>query len=120
MRDEVINVVADLDPTAERAAGDLRLAQTLVDQLGRFYPGYTWLAEVDSGAGIAVIRNPDLTASHGVLLHLNRLTGHDEIKRACLMKAGEFLERFGMRRGRPQFDDLKAAEQVADFAGRLH
>jgi len=81
---------------------EVKIAGDILNKLGKHYPGYKWGACVDIPNGIATIRNADLSNEYGYLLHLADLD--TDLK--CVMRAGgEFLERYGVKRGEYNEDE---------------
>ena len=81
---------------AATLAADQKLASEIARVLRDAYPGWSWAVHCDSRTGIATIENWDLSERFGFVLHMNKLTGAQEIKRAAILAGGEFLERHGL------------------------
>lgn len=83
-------------------AADEIVAREIWQYLHRYYPDHNWLVTVDHESGAANVRNLALTYKYGMELTLARWVGFTPDEKAGCAKwaGGEFLERFGVRRGR--------------------
>ncbi len=70
-------------------ASDVVIAQTAVDYLEEYFPGYEWTANYDEG--VLSIKNLTVSSNWGLVLRVQNLS-----KRLILNKGGEFLNRFNM------------------------
>ena len=93
----VIDVLpyASVEQAATMAA-DQKLASEVARVLRSHYPGWSWATHCDSRTGILTVENWDLSERYGFVIHMNKLTGAQEIKRAAILAGGEFLERHGL------------------------
>ena len=89
--------------------GSTKLQQSEADQvlevLCAAYPGHPWATRVDGG--IVFIRHLELGSNWGMNTKWRDIN-HDAgvFKREIIMKAGEFLERAGLIRGRANGDEI--------------
>jgi hypothetical protein len=86
---------ASMEQAATMAA-DQKLASEVARVLRSHYPGWSWATHCDSRTGILTVENWDLSERYGFVIHMNKLTGAQEIKRAAILAGGEFLERHGL------------------------
>ena len=77
------------------------------------YPGHPWAVRVDGG--IVFIRHLELGNNWGMNTKWRDIN-HDAgvFKREIIMKAGEFLERAGLVRGRANGDEIVSVEGIPD------
>lgn len=83
-------------------AHDEYVAKEIWGYLHRFYPDHAWYVTVDHESGTANVRNMHLSYQYGMELLLARwvrMTPDDKVE-CAKWAGGEFLERFGVRRGR--------------------
>ncbi len=87
----------------------------LCGEIGRVlwdaYPGYAWRVEIPPHQNIIIIRNLDCDPKGrmGMVIYKDQLdVGRNSVVRA----AGEFLERYRMRRGRLDGDDLASRQMI--------
>jgi hypothetical protein len=88
-------------------------AEMIVGVLSTVYPGYPWSVRVYDGGFF--IRNLDFPANWGMNCKFSTFS-HDAavLKREIVMKAGEFLERANLKRGRNNGDEIQWVEGVPD------
>lgn len=97
--------------------GSTKLLQSEADQvlgvLCEAYPGHPWAVRVDGG--IVFIRHLELGNNYGMNTKWRDIN-HDAgvFKREIIMKAGEFLERAGLVRGRANGDEIVSVEGIPD------
>lgn len=97
--------------------GSDNLKQSEADQvlgvLVAAYPGHPWAVRVDGG--IVFIRHLELGNNWGMNTKWRDIN-HDAgvFKREIIMKAGEFLERAGLVRGRANGDEIVSVEGIPD------
>lgn len=101
---------------AATLAADQKLASEVARVLRDAYPGWSWAVHCDSRTGIATIENWDLSERFGFVLHMNKLTGAQEIKRAAILAGGEFLERHGLPATKANEADRAERQARAWFA----
>ncbi len=91
---------------------EVKIAGDILHKLEKHYPGHKWGACVDIKNGIATIRNADLSNEYGYLLHLADL---DTDLHCVMLAGGEFLERYGVKRG--EHDKNETNNLVRDISG---
>jgi hypothetical protein len=101
---------------AATLAADQKLASEVARVLRDAYPGWSWAVHCDSRTGIATIENWDLSERFGFVLHMDKLTGAQEIKRAAILAGGEFLERHGLPATKANDADRAEKQARAWFA----
>ena len=81
---------------------DEYVAKEIFGLLHRYYPNHDWTVTVDHESGSANVRNFHLTHRYGIELTLARWVqlSPDEKADCAKWAGGEFLERFGVRRGK--------------------
>ena len=90
---------------------DRHLGAQMGQILGLHYPGHKWVVVVESPNGIAYIQNSYLMSNEAWLIKLGDVVNWDDLKRAVVNAGGEILERFGVRRGRANLDEMRILEQ---------
>lgn len=88
---------------------EMWMAKRIGEHMTRVYPQRHWEVGVDLRGGMAVLKCPDLSLTHGYHLEIRRRTLHDLVE--LFAKAGgEILERHNVTRGRLRdrgiFDDM--------------
>ena len=101
---------------AATLAADQKLASEVARVLRDAYPGWSWAVHCDSRTGIATIENWDLSERFGFVLHMDKLTGAQEVKRAAILAGGEFLERHGLPATKANEADRAEKQARAWFA----
>jgi hypothetical protein len=101
---------------AATMAADQKLASEVARVLKDHYPGWAWAVNADSRTGILTVENWDLSERYGFVIHMNKLTGAQEIKRAAILAGGEFLERHGLPATKANEADRDAKQARAWFA----
>ena len=97
--------------------GSDKLKQSEADQvlavLCSVYPGHPWAVKVDGG--VVFIRHLELGNNWGMNTKWKDIN-HDAgvFKREIIMKAGEFLERAGLVRGRANGDEIVRVEGIPE------
>lgn len=111
-----MSVITQYDTIADLAA-DQDTAREIARVLHHHYPPpHAWAVNVDSGRGIAVIENWNLSETHGFVIKLQDLKGAEEIRLAAIRAGGEFLERHDMSRTKKADpDELYARSLKARF-----
>jgi hypothetical protein len=97
-------------------AADMALAKEVARVLNDAYKGWSWATHCDSRTGILTVENWDLSERYGFVIHMNKLTGAQEIKRAAILAGGEFLERHGLPATKANDADRDAKQARAWFA----
>ncbi len=101
---------------AATMAADQKLASEVARVLKHHYPGWSWATHCDSRTGILTVENWDLSERYGFVIHMNKLTGAQEIKRAAILAGGEFLERHGLPATKANEADRAEKQSRAWFA----
>ncbi len=80
------------------APRDWSLARDVRHILETHYPGWIWGVEIPEGQNVVIVRNLDCDphGKYGMVLHRDKL---DPTLQKVVAAAGEFLERYRMRRG---------------------
>ena len=92
---------------------DEPLAEQMLADLCRAYPGHGWFVIVKGG--IVHIKDMDINPNWGMCLHYSQIKGDAaERKRDILRAAGEFLERANLKRGRKTDDVALSVEGIPD------
>lgn len=97
---------------------DEYVAREIWEQFHRFYPDHAWHVTVDHESGTANVRNFMLTYKYGMELLLARWVQLTPDEKADCAKTfgGEFLERFGVRRGKYSEGDYNGLIDLARTA----
>lgn len=103
--------------TPDIRANDLVMAKEMADALHAAYPGHLWAVQVQGDQGIADIRNLALVGNWGFRLRLPTIYSASEFKKRVLRGGGEILERYRVRRGRADADEIEALPM--DRLGRI-
>lgn len=105
----MIDVVTPDDiEQAKRDQQDQLRAKRICETLERKYPGYLWMANVDSRNGIANFWTPTTSGMHGYTIKLSEWDSDDKI---IIQGAGEILERYRLCRGRMREDQVMELER---------
>lgn len=91
---------------------DFLLAKRAADTLHQHYPGHLWAVNVNSEGGIMIIKNYRMSFSYGMVLHLKNVY-QDPTLKTVIRKAGEFLERANLKRGKYNGDQAEYIDGVA-------
>jgi len=88
-------------------------AEMILDVLSTVYPGHPWAVRVYDGGFF--IRHLDFPANWGMNCKFAKF-GYDAavLKRTIIMKAGEWLERAGLKRGRSDESPILRVEGVPE------
>lgn len=109
------------------SADDERLAKYMLDLLLKHYPGHTWMVQVFGKDGYATIRNPSISYKMGMRvifprevkgrLHMpgSPLRSMSDLDYKVVTMAGEFLERFDIRRQKADPDETQERWKKARF-----
>jgi hypothetical protein len=73
-------------------------AKAIGDKLAATYPAHLWAVAWQGGA--IVVKNLSISGMYGMVLENPRKMSLKEIEHDAVMKAGELLERCGMKRGK--------------------
>ena len=98
-------------------SADEALSIRIMASLLRHYPGWQWSVSAQHEQGVVIVRNLNLANKAGFVLHIADLKQHDAMEREGVDAGGEFLERYGMPRGK--FD----SDRYMDFiksVGAVH
>lgn len=111
----------------EHGADDDRLAKYMLDLLLKHYPGHTWMVQVFGKDGYATIRNPSISYKMGMRVIFPRavksrlimpnspLRSLSDLDYKVVTMAGEFLERFDIRRAKANPDQTQERWNQARF-----
>jgi len=88
----------------EQLRKDMALAHAINDTLQYHYPGYPWGVIGDDSQGIAQIFITTLS-KYCWVLHTRKISNVSDFERKVKHAGGEFLERFGLRRGPCDMDE---------------
>jgi hypothetical protein len=97
-------------------ANDILMAKEMAEALHSHYPGHLWAVTCDGETGMADVRNLLLSGNWGFRLRLPATYSASEFRRRVVMAGGELLERYRIKRGRLNPDDINNLR--ADFAGQ--
>ena len=78
--------------------GMMEWAKHVADSLSKAYPEHLWAVAWQGGA--IVVKNLGISGFYGMVLENPRKNTLKEICKDAVLKAGELLERCGMKRGR--------------------
>lgn len=88
-------------------AADLALGKQIMEILVSHYPLHNWGVEVNHEAGHIVIRliykdfeGNVRVANHGVVFFIHKLSGEQDLRYKVIRAGGEWLERYGIPRGK--------------------
>lgn len=95
---------------------DRHLGAQMAQILGLHYPGHKWVVVVESAQGIATVQHAHLQTNEAWLIKLGDVVNWDDLKRTVVNAGGELLERFGVRRGIADIEQLRHLERFA----RMH
>jgi len=97
---------------------DQSLALEISGLLAWHYPGHKFLVHVNSHptVGMAYIQHLSLSEKDGYQLKIGDLWGPNQIKQAAIKAGGEILERFNVRRGKADRDELQHHQRRAAFS----
>ena len=97
--------------------GDITFASELSRILSVEYPGHKFYVHVNSAptVGMVIIQHWMLSEQHGYMLKLADLYTHDAVRKAAIKAGGEILERFSVRRGKADMDQLHTLELKSRF-----
>jgi len=95
---------------------DYNAAKEMAEVLHAAYPGHLWAVTCEGNNGIATIRNLALSGELGFVLKLKDIYSASAWKKTILAAAGEILERFYLRRGAANEDQITSVP--IDFTGR--
>jgi len=94
---------------------DQLLATDISRKLDQHYPGHLWAVNVDSIGGVVTIKNFAVSFTHGYLVKIKEVQD-DPTRKACIMGAGEILERAHMRVGKARPGEK--ARKIDDIAAK--
>ena len=89
----------------EHALKEMELARQIGELLERHYPGYLWAATVNLFGGMATVQALSLSGNWGCYIPLARII-HDPAMAYVLQCGGEILERYRVRRGAVDVDQV--------------
>ncbi len=91
------------------------VAKNVADALSKHYPGWFWGCTANVHEGCIVVLNFQLSGEVGHVIKLQGLFSWDNLRDLIVREAGELLERYGMPRGRFDFERYNALPK--DFRG---
>lgn len=100
----------DLGLWPEDAVREMQLAQEIGELLNKHYPGYLWAVNVTLHGGMATIQSLALSGEWGCYIPLSRII-HDPKMSYVIKCGGEILERYRVRRGAVDIDQVDALER---------
>jgi hypothetical protein len=109
--DQVVTDVNDLVGTANLIV----LVKRVADTLDRAYPEWGWCVAPDEANGVINISCVRISNRVVYTLHTKNLQNDPQLKRV-VKAGGEYLERFGFRRGRYTYAEWQKGEQ---FLGQM-
>jgi hypothetical protein len=100
-----------------RTARDMDMALKIAGVLSEHYPGHKFAVRVNShpSVGMAYIQHWQLSENDGYRLKIVDLHGWPAIRSAAIKAGGEILERFQVRRGKADMDQLRTLELKSRF-----
>lgn len=102
--------------TAKETQANQMIAKTIAETLNKHYPGHAWMVTASVMQGVVWIYNLKLSSEYGYVLHIDDLQ-QDPSMRLTIRAGGEFLERYGLRRGELNHDAL--ADKPMDLRGNV-
>jgi len=96
---------------------DITFASEISRILSREYPGHKFYVHVNSAptVGMVIIQHWMLSEQCGYYLKLTDLYSHNDVRRAAIKAGGEILERFFVKRGKADMDQLRTLELKSRF-----
>jgi hypothetical protein len=99
---------------------EFETAKMIGDHLEKKYPGYLWMVHASETMGIVRFWSKRLTGKYCMLMHYSQFENDPELKIVTLY-GGEFLERFKVRIGAVDNDQLHNKRQIAgEYAFDYH
>lgn len=89
-----------------KVADDYLVAKQIGDALNEAYPGYLWAIHVSHEEGVAVIKSMLMPPQWGWVIHTGKVFSASDLVHKAKSGAGEMLERFRLRRGAMNEDEL--------------
>ena len=102
--------------TAKEIQANQTIAKVIAETLDKHYPGHAWMVDANVMQGIVRIHNLELSQEYGYILHTDSLI-NDPSMSLTIRAGGEFLERFGLKRGKLDRDEL--ANKDMDLRGNV-
>lgn len=102
----------DIDGQSKSTLTAMVTSRNIAEALHRKYPGYLWAVEPSLDESVYQIRCMSLSGRWGFIVHATKDTGAKRIQQL----GGELLERYRVRRGRINDDEIMAAS--VDFTGQ--
>lgn len=87
-------------------------AETILGVLSEIYPSHPWGVRVFDGGFF--IRHLDFPSNWGMIVKTKGIYSASQLKRQIILKAGEWLERANLKRGRSNGDEIGRVEGVPD------
>lgn len=95
---------------------DIALGKKIMEKLVSFYPMHNWGIEVNHEAGHAVIRliykdtqGNVRVSNYGYVMHIQNIQDEASLTERVKKAGGEWLERYNMKRGRANPDEIAMA-----------
>ena len=109
MSAEASNIYSNLD-MCELDAAERALAECMGKILQSHYPKpktiqFWWAVHINSLSGIVTIYNLALSGDHAFVLHLDKLTTPNDVRKLTMMAGGEMLERYDLPRNTKLIND---------------
>lgn len=106
----------ELSGSPDVASNDYVMARDMAEALHAAYPGHLWAVTCEGDKGVATVRNLALAGNWGFVLRLPEIYSASSWKKLVLSCGGELLERFRLRRGVADEDEIAALAH--DFTGK--
>lgn len=94
---------------------DEDFSKLVLGYLLKYYPGHNWLVQTCLKAGWCTIRNPAVSYKMGMRMILPEYLGPRDLELKVMRFAGEFLERYDIRRQKADRDEQQARYLDARF-----
>jgi hypothetical protein len=95
---------------------DVVIAKNMADLLHKHFPGHLWGVQCRGDQGVAMVWNLSLSGQWGFVIKLGDVFSATDMDKKVLMAGGEVLERYKVKRGRADPEELRYLP--TDFAGR--
>lgn len=102
--------------TIKEELANQSIAKQIAETLDKHYPGHAWMVTADVLQGVVKIYNLELSNEYGYVLHIDTLLNDPSMK-ITIKAGGEFLERYGLRRGELNRNEL--ADKTIDLRGNV-
>lgn len=102
-----IRAEADIGLWPEDALKEIKLAEAIGELLEKHYSGYLWAVTVNLHGGMAMVNAMALSGTWGFYIPLSRIENDPQMK-YVIQCGGELLERYRVRRGAVDVDQVDA------------